>query len=187
MIQTKTHKIPITYVCDVCGVNTCKKGDYSRHILTAKHKMLKNAPKCFTENTEYNCECGKRYKHRPSYNRHKKLCDNADNANNTEKTNANNTEKTNDKNLIFKLVAQNQELMNLLTNQKEETKTLVDTIKEIIPKIGTTNNTTNSTTNHNKFNLNIFLSEDCKDAINFSDFIKNIQVSPDVLENQTEA
>ena len=51
----------------------------------------------------------------------------------------------------------------------------------MIPKIGNTNNnTTNTTNNNNQFNLQVFLNEDCKDAINFSDFIKQIQVSFEV-------
>jgi len=58
-------------------------------------------------------------------------------------------------------------------------------IKDLTPKIGT-NNTTNNTTNNNQFNLQVFLNEDCKDAMNFSDFIKLIQVSLTDLENQAE-
>jgi len=86
--------------------------------------------------------------------------------------------------------------MELLTSQqqehKKETTSLVETIQEqsanmqktindIIPKIGN-NNTTNNTTN--KFNLQVFLNEDCKDAINFSEFLESIQVSVEDLENQ---
>ena len=55
---------------------------------------------------------------------------------------------------------------------------LTNTIKEIVPKIG---NTTNNN-NNNTFNLQVFLNEECKDAINFSDFIKQIQVSFEDLE-----
>jgi len=73
------------------------------------------------------------------------------------------------------LVLQNEQLM------KQNTE-LTNTIKEIVPKIGN-NNTTN---NNNQFNLQVFLNEDCKDAINFSDFIKQIQVSFEDLENQAE-
>ena len=52
----------------------------------------------------------------------------------------------------------------------------------MIPKIGNNNNTTNN----NQFNLQVFLNEDCKDAINFSDFINQILVSFEDLENQAE-
>jgi len=74
------------------------------------------------------------------------------------------------------LVLQNEQLM------KQNTE-LTNTIKEIVPRIG--NNTTTNNTN-NQFNLQVFLNEDCKDAINFSDFIKQIQVSFEDIENQAE-
>jgi hypothetical protein len=59
------------------------------------------------------------------------------------------------------------------------------TIQDIVPKIGS-NNTTTNTTNNNQFNIQVFLNEDCKDALNFSVFIKQIQVSLVDLENQAE-
>ena len=75
--------------------------------------------------------------------------------------------------------------MTLLSTQQEETKDLLETIQEqnkviqeLVPKIG---NTTNNTTN-NQFNLQVFLNEDCKDALNFSEFIDKIQISFEDLE-----
>jgi hypothetical protein len=126
----------------------------------------------------YHCKCGKKYKYRQGLYTHQLNCN--------ENTNEFNENTNHNEKLILQLIAQNQELMNLLTNKNEETKALVDTIKEIIPKIGNNNNTTNNNTTNNKFNLNVFLNEDCKDAINFSDFIKNLKVSPEDLENQTQ-
>jgi acetate kinase len=115
-----------------------------------------------------------------------------------------NPDKNKDKeSIILSLITQNKELMSLLASQqqhqqqqqqehKEETKCLVETIqeqsasmqqtiKDIIPKIGN-----NNTTNNNKFNLQVFLNEDCKDAINFSEFLESIQVSIEDLENQAQ-
>jgi len=134
--------------------------------------------------TTYICYCGKKYVYRQGYYRHKKIC-------NAIESNVDNTIVENGKNnsTILNLISQNNELMNLLVVQKEETLELInqnkimqETIKEIVPKIGN-NNTTN---NNNTFNLNVFLNEDCKDAINFSEFIDNIQVSFEDLEHQSE-
>ena len=91
------------------------------------------------------------------------------------------------------IITQNKEIMDLLVLQNKEmvlqnkelqrqNKEQADTIRELIPKIGN-NNTTN---NNNQFNLQVFLNEDCKDALNFSDFIKQIQVSFEDIENQAE-
>jgi hypothetical protein len=97
--------------------------------------------------------------------------------------NVENLDKNKDReSLILSLITQNKELMNLLATQQEETKELISTIKELTPKIGN-NNTTNS---NNKFNLQVFLNEDCKDAINFSEFLESIQVSIEDLENQAQ-
>jgi hypothetical protein len=82
------------------------------------------------------------------------------------------------------LVLQNEELVK---RNNELTSTIVEqtvTIRELIPKMGNNNN--NITTNNNQFNIQVFLNEDCKDAINFSEFVKQIQVSLADLENQTE-
>jgi hypothetical protein len=153
----------------------------------------------------YTCGCNKVYKYRQGYYRHKKTCSYVEPTNNNAiVTQPINTELSNDKeSLILALITQNKELMNLLASQqhehneerkehneerkehKEETKELLNTIQEIVPKIGNNNNSNNNTTN-NKFNLQVFLNEDCKDAINFSDFIESIQVSIEDLENQSQ-
>jgi hypothetical protein len=66
--------------------------------------------------------------------------------------------------------------MDLLVSQNNEHKELM--------KIVTNVNTTNTVNNNQKsFNINVFLNDQCKDAINFSDFVKNIEVSREDLEN----
>jgi hypothetical protein len=169
--------------CKKCNFICCYKSEYNRHINTAKHKMLTNTNKKTRENKNiYKCECGNIYKHHSSLCKHKKKC------------NINNIliENNTDNSTILNLISQNKELMNLLVIQnqehKEETKELMEqnkkmqeTIQEMVPKIGSNNNTI-----HNQFNIQTFLNEDCKDAINFSEFIDNIQVSFADLEQQAQ-
>ena len=126
----------------------------------------------------------KNYKYDSGYYRHKKQCNII-----------NNTlvcRETEEQPTMLELISQNKELMDMLLVQnqehKEETRELLkqnteltNAIKEIVPKIGNNNNTTN-----NNFNLQVFLHEDCKDAINFSEFIENIKISFEDLENQAE-
>jgi len=182
MFDTTVAEIAKTFKCINCNYGCNKQSDYNKHLLTAKHKKFDNAGKQIAKVAKsFICVCGKEYKHNQSYYRHKKSCvyDNTDD----------NVIITNDNSTILNLISQNKELMNLLVMQnqehREETSKLHNTILEMAPKIGN-NNTTNTTTNNNQFNLQVFLNEDCKDAINFSDFIKQIQVSFEDIENQAE-
>ena len=99
-------------------------------------------------------------------------------------------ENQDEKPSVMEIITQNKELMNLLIAKNNQTDELIQqnremqkTMLEMVPKIGNNNTTTN---NNNQFNLQVFLNEDCKDAINFSDFIKQIQVSFEDIENQAE-
>jgi len=191
------------FECTTCDFKCSKNSNYKLHLITAKHKRLTNtshnvgnSKKNAEKKPQFICECGKKYKHRQSLTNHKKIC-NAICAKENAIENA--TDNADYKALFLAAMSQNNEIMNLLTTQqqdhKEETKCLVETIqeqsatmqktiKDIIPKIGSNNN--NTTNNNNKFNLQVFLNEDCKDAINFSEFIENIQVTTEDLENQSQ-
>ena len=89
---------------------------------------------------------------------------------NTNELTTTNVKTTDKDQLILDLLAQNKELITMLN--------------ETIPKIGNTTN--NNTTNNNHFNVQVFLNEDCKDALNFSEFIENMKVSFEDLEHQAE-
>jgi len=184
MLSIKTSKNIKKFECNICNFKCSKKGDYDRHLNTSKHKRLSDDDNNDDKKniTLYTCSCDRSYKYRQSYYRHKKSC--------TYTVNENNVIITNDNSTILNLISQNKELMNLLVMQnqehREETSKLHNTIQEMIPKIGNTNNNTTNNTNNNQFNLQVFLNEDCKDAINFSDFIKQIQVSFEDIENQAE-
>ena len=59
------------------------------------------------------------------------------------------------------------------------------TIQELVPKVGNTTNTTNnSNTTNNNFNINIFLNEQCKDAMNLTDFMNSLHLSLEDLKNR---
>ena len=179
MLTKKTKKNEINYICESCNYITCKKTDYNRHILTDKHKMLthvdnKNEK---NENIKFTCICGKNYKHRQSLGVHKKKCNLLN-----ECTSLITIE---DKKEIIILKEDNKELKEDNKELKVMIKELIkenakqqQQITELIPKIGN-NNTIN---NNQKFNINVFLNEKCKDAINMTDFIKSIEVSLQQLD-----
>ena len=161
MATEKTIKNDKTYECKNCHFITCKKTDYKRHLLTQKHFVnnlatdgnIKNENKCFS------CEnCNKNYKDRTGLWKHKKIC--------SEEI-INEKNDSSDKELIMMLVKQNTELLEVI-------------------KHGTynTTNSHNNTNSHNKtFNLQFFLNETCKDAMNIMDFVDSIKLQLSDLEN----
>jgi len=182
MLTQKQVENKHSFICDVCNFKCCYESQYDRHTMTAKHKILINAnSKTRKNNDVLSCVCGKTYKHQSSLCKHKKICAQL------------NTSIQSDSGYnpsIMDLIMQNKELMNLLITKNHQTDELIqqnkemqETMKEIIPKIGNNNN---NTTNNNQFNLQVFLNEDCKDALNFSEFLEQIQISFEDLENQAE-
>jgi hypothetical protein len=152
------------YCCELCDFNTSKKIDYARHTQTQKHKNnvlttgdnAKNSPK-------YVCECcEKKYNDRAGLWRHKKKCLG-------ENVIIDNDDPT-DKELILMLIKQNSQLI-------QQNSDLV--------KNGTHNTTiSNNTNSHNKtFNMQFFLNETCKDAMNIMDFVNSIKIQLCDLEN----
>ena len=161
------------YYCKKCDFSSNKLSNYNNHLNTKKHKSTENQQeKSQKMPTIHICECGKIYKERTGLWKHKKKCDYKPEVEDTmEKIVKEETKEDIDyKDVILTLVKQNNELQN--------------TIKEMIPKIGNNNTTTtNTTNNNNQFNLQMFLNEDCKNALNIKDFVNSLQLSIQDLTN----
>jgi len=172
MIVKNPKKTPMTYECKKCAFISCNKKDYSRHLSTAKHKMIVNDSKKTpknpkTENNDFVCLCGKTYKYDSGYYRHKKICTFENRNNHNDKPIQSDSVST-----MMDLIKQNQEFKELIVEQNKQ-------LVELAQKPTTTNNTINN----QKFNLNFFLNEQCKDAINMSEFLENMTLD---LEDLTE-
>jgi hypothetical protein len=152
--------------CKICDFGCSKIGDWNRHKTTLKHKKEEERYKMIQNDTiktsnyihRYVCDCGKEYKHHSGLWRHKKVCGFEETGNITNET-------IFDKDLIMMLVKQNTELLEVLKNG--------------------TNNTVNSNnhSNNKTFNLQVFLNETCKDAMNIMDFVNSIQLQLSDLES----
>ena len=162
---------PFKYECIKCNFVTCNKKDFNRHNNTGKHIMITNdneKPQKTPKNPlPYKCNCGKEYIYKSGLSRHKKTC-------NFEETNTiiKNENKDEMKELVFKLIYENNEIKNTLLKENQE---LINQISEMIPKLGCYNN--NKINNKNKFNINVFLNEKCKDALSMDEFINKIEIS----------
>jgi hypothetical protein len=172
--QKLLEEVAQNFYCKTCDYLTCKKSSYDKHLSTDKHKTNEKLPKVakscskvaqklpdVSQNYDYNCECGKSYKHNSGYYRHKKTCN----------FTSHSTEIMNQQ-LILELCKDYKDLI------LEQNKQMLELAKQA--GHNTTNNTTN--TNNNKFNINLFLNEKCKDALNIQDFISQLDIGINDLE-----
>ena len=174
--------------CEKCDFECSKKSNWIRHILTDKHKMdyhglllddqkvpkVPKVPKS-QENEEneeklYVCLCGKEYKYKQGLSKHKKSCIKQYKTDSECENNIIDKSDITDKDLIMMLIKENSEIKNLMM--------------EVI-KNGTHNITTTTHTNsHNKtFNLQVFLNDTCKDAMNIMEFVDSLTLQLSDLEN----
>ena len=178
------------FCCELCDFKCCKNADWNRHVKTKKHiyrhdgNDLENAgnkfPKNAEKNAEYICDCGRSYSTKSGIWKHKKSCAFLT-ANNK---NPNFDEKMDVYDLVKYLMKENSELKSILVDQNnkifDHTNKLGDVTLEIVKNgISNTNNinNTNHTNSHNKaFNLNFFLNETCKNAMNITDFVDSIKL-----------
>ena len=180
MTNQKNAEKCYNFVCELCDFKCCKESNYKKHIETIKHKRLAETSKKMPKDgsKSFVCICGNKYNHSSSLAKHKKTCITIDTpADTTPVLEIKETE-------IYKQMHEqidsksDKELKELVKDLIKQNSELVKTINEIVPKIGTTNNITNNT---NNFNLNVFLNEKCKDALNINDFIDSLKITLDDL------
>ena len=173
------------FCCNICDYITFRKSNYDRHILSDKHFRKQSAiignKNEQNEQNAITCEiCKKTYKSYSGLWRHRKKCtiietSNIDEINTAKKR----MEKIEIKDEILEFNKDSSDLHGVIKTLINENTKLQNQVSELIPKVGNNNN--NKTVNQN-FNINVFLNEKCKDAINMSDFIKNIEVSLEQLD-----
>jgi len=186
------------YNCRVCNFNTKNKRNYDNHLLTEKHKNKINEDKS-KEIKHICCQCSKEYLNYSGLWKHKKNCIPINNEREPEELQNTFTPTNLTKELFFEvlkeskelqqvLIEQNKELQNKLLEQNnkllEKDNILIEQnnkIIELASKQGS-NNTINSNNKTNNFNLQLFLNETCKDAMNIVDFINSLKLTTDDFE-----
>jgi len=167
MLTNLVQKVPEKYVCLCCDYSSSRKSQYDRHVLTSKHLNLTKSNNLSSESSDIHiCDkCNKIYKSRVGLWSHKKKCLNKK----EEIIESDEVIDLNDKNLILTLIQQNNELQ----------KQMLEVIKN-----GTNINNTINNNSHNKtFNLQVFLNETCKDAMNIMDFVDSIKIQLSDIES----
>jgi hypothetical protein len=166
-------KVAKKFVCNFCDYDTSKKSDFNKHLLTAKHINNANGNILETKKSQkslslvlldLSCNyCNKNFNSRSGLYKHKIKC--------KKKFELLENKNFSSGDLVVKLLNDNKEMRQIMIKQQEQ-------LSELIPQIGNNNN---NTTN-NKLNINVFLNEQCKDALNMNEFIQSIQVSLEQLE-----
>ena len=173
VLGAKTRKnAPSEYRCEKCDYTTCKTSDWKRHLKTKKHNATKmlhnatdlapNAPEMAPEKDcgTYCCECGKSYKHHSSYYRHKSKCTWTP--------------------PIEKVVEESE-----TSSKNDQISLLISTVKTLIEN-GTHNTNiggNNSNSFNNNFNINLFLNDQCANALSIQDFAEKLRITMNDLSS----
>ena len=157
--------------CETCDYTASRKYNYELHLNSIKHKnngLTTNVPSSLVKISKtYNCQnCEKQFNDRAGLWRHNKKCSQVQDNENYEPK----KDDSKKDDLIDYLIKENQEFKNLILELAKKDSSVI-------------NNTNCHNTNNNTFNLNMFLNEKCKDAININDFVDNIKMQLTDLEN----
>ena len=170
MFTENSPKLAKQFSCEKCNYKCSKMSDWKKHISTRKHSIvyqcLPDIAKITEKRNSCQCQCGKEYKHKQSLYVHRKSC----NINENIITDMN----TNIKELTTAI-------LQIVTNNDEFKKIILEQNKQIIelskPQIGN-----NNIKSRKKNNIDIFLNEKCKDALNISDFVSQLNIDIKDLE-----
>jgi len=163
------------FVCKTCDYKTTRKWCYNRHMQSKRH-LKKIGVMCKI--------CEKQYETKSGLWKHLQKCAPVKIPKRKKKKVQKKVQKTpmivgTDDSALTKL------LMVVLENQQQQQKVqqdLIGTMNKMIPKIGNNNTTNNTINNNQKISIKVFLNEHCKDAVNLKDFVKNIQLTYDNLQ-----
>jgi len=195
METEKSLKSANIFKCEKCDFECSKMSGWLRHVSTAKHNFQPKVIIIVQKKSLKICECGKQFSERSGLWKHTKKCvlkkcnekvidekvieekvieekvieekviDDLDEDNKFDK------DKIDTNALILQLLKQNQELQ----------RSLIEISKEKVVT-NNTNNTNNTNTNNKTFNLQFFLNEQCKDALNIGEFVDSIKIQLSDLE-----
>jgi hypothetical protein len=168
--KEKSPKVAKKFECISCDYLCCKQSDFNKHLLTTKHKILQNPTLEDTQKHIFPCKCGKIYKHSSTLYAHKKIC-----LINYQNENILSTD------IIFDPIEQSK-LVNYLMKENSDFKQLMIEQNKHMLELAKNSGHHNTSNSNNSFNLNFFLNETCKNAMNIMDFVSQLQVGIKELE-----
>jgi len=170
---------PKSFNCTICTYTTERKSSYDKHLLTSKH-INANISLTQANRSIFKCQtCLQTFKHAPSLSRHKRNCFKDEGKTVEPITHSLNTITDNFlelKQFMVEIVRSNSELQKQCFDMQKQ---VLDVCQKIHP---TTQNNIAQQNNNNTFNMQVFLNEYCKDAMNLTEFVDSIQLSLADLE-----
>jgi hypothetical protein len=196
MITEVIQKNAKKYYCELCDFGCFKKSEWDRHISTKKHIDSDDEMHNNSKKSKHICECGKEYAHRQGLYTHKKICKSLKNSKNKNIVEEDNEpenivvqQDSSNNDIIQLLIKENTDfktmLMDMMKNTTDLVKNNTDLQRQMLELCKNNNNTTinatnninaSNTDNSKTFNLNVFLNEKCKDAMNLDDFANSIEL-----------
>ena len=186
--------------CEICDFTTSKESNYNKHLATRKHQILinPNNKNAAIEFKTYDCKCGKTYKHLSTLSNHRKTCSIVKNIqtnilpiNNVViedpegiQLHISETSSSNENKILTNLIL---ELIKSNTEIQKQNSEIQKQVLEVCKNTSNINNINNNNNNNNKtFNLQFFLNEQCKDAMNITDFANSFDLQLSDLESVGE-
>ena len=179
---TKNHpEKSLQFICESCDFICSKKSNYVAHMTTRKHKNNdKTLQPTEKKAANYNCECGKKYKHRQGLYTHKKKCT-------TPEKKPHILYNKEEPNLLEELLQENKDFKNVILELVKSNTDLQKQMLEVCKNSNSNSNINSHNHSHNKtFNMQFFLNEQCKDAMNIMDFVDTFKLDFSDLEKVGE-
>ena len=175
---------PLKYCCEKCDYSTSKLANWKRHLKTKKHnatQMLPNADYLGAKTSQnepankWICGCGKSYKHKQSFYRHKSKC-----------TYIEEDIKEEDNGLAIQENVNMKDVLGLMNDLIVKNNKLTEKVIELSSNQGQSIHGDHNNQIQNNFNIQLFLNEDCKNALSIQDFAKQLKLTMNDLSLMNE-
>jgi hypothetical protein len=158
------------FICKKCDFTCSRQSNYAKHIMTRKHAILTNT---YIKNASiYSCDCGKEYKHRQSLNNHKKIC-----------TYVVEPDPETEPELKENIPVTQDKVIETMVKHMQKQDKMIDKLVERLEDANSQTKVINNYNTTNNFNLNMFLNDTCKNAMNITDFMESIKLTIADMDN----